>query len=71
MVKFSAETIGSVLSSSIGCKVLRFQKDEVLLIGCSISGRDSGDLIGACSDVLGKLEGHRRFSFPHLIFKIF
>lgn len=63
------QTIVGVLSSLVGCKVLRFRKDEVLLIGNSISGRDCGDLIEACSDVLGKLEGHRRF--PPLNFASF
>ncbi|XP_062091026.1 uncharacterized protein LOC133797210 [Humulus lupulus] len=57
-VKYLIETITSVLSSSISCKVFQFHKDEVLLIGTSISRRDFPDLIEACSDVLQKLERH-------------
>lgn len=62
MVQFLVETIVSVLSSSISCKVLRFPKDEVLLIGSSIYHRDCAYLFEACSDVLGKLEVHGGFS---------
>ncbi|KAF3439602.1 hypothetical protein FNV43_RR17880 [Rhamnella rubrinervis] len=58
VVQYQVETIVCVLSSSISCKVLRFQKDEVLLIGCSIFHRDCAYLVEACSDVLGKLEVH-------------
>ncbi|KAF4398639.1 hypothetical protein G4B88_013728 [Cannabis sativa] len=57
-VKYLMETIVSVLSSSISCKVFQFHKDEVLLIGTSISRRDFPGLIEACSDVLQKLERH-------------
>lgn len=63
MVQYLVETIVSVLSSSISCKVLRFPKDEVLLIGSSISCRDCAYLFEACSGVLGKLEVHGGFSF--------
>ena len=52
------KTIVTVLLSSIRCNVLRSPKDEILLIGSSISQRDCVNLIEACADVLGKLEGH-------------
>ncbi|PON50466.1 hypothetical protein PanWU01x14_223310 [Parasponia andersonii] len=58
MVKHLTDTVVAVLSSSISCRAFRFQNDEVLLIGSSISRRDCADLIEACSDVLGKLDKH-------------
>lgn len=57
------ETVVTVLSSSISCKVLRFPEDEVLMIGSSISRRNCADLLEASCDVLGKLEKHGGFSF--------
>lgn len=52
------KTIVTVLLSSIRCKVLRSPKDEILLIGSSISHRDCGHLIEAAADILEKLVGH-------------
>ncbi|KAH7519201.1 hypothetical protein FEM48_Zijuj08G0010600 [Ziziphus jujuba var. spinosa] len=57
-IQYLVETIVTVLSSSISCKVLRFPKDEVLMIGSPISRRNCADLLEACSGVLGKLEKH-------------
>lgn len=68
MVQYLVETIVSVLTSSISCKVLRFPKDEALLVGSSISRRDCVDLIEACSGVVGKLEAHCGFYFFYLVF---
>ena len=62
VIKYSLETIVSVLSSSISCKVFRVQKDEVLLIGSSFSRRDCVDLIEACFDIIGKLQEHGSIS---------
>lgn len=52
------KTIVTVLLSSIRCDVFRSPKDEVLMIGSSISHRDCGNLIESCAEILGKLEGH-------------
>lgn len=52
------KTIVTVLSSLVKCKVFRFDKEEVLRIGGTISSEDIVEVIEACADVLGKLEGH-------------
>ncbi|OVA16334.1 hypothetical protein BVC80_8473g1 [Macleaya cordata] len=67
MIENLVGTIVSVLLSSISCKVLRFQKEEFLQIGSSISRYDCGELIKACLDVFGRLEGHGNLS--HLLFR--
>uniref|UniRef100_A0A1D1Z9W9 Pre-mRNA-processing-splicing factor 8 n=1 Tax=Anthurium amnicola TaxID=1678845 RepID=A0A1D1Z9W9_9ARAE len=57
-------TMISVLSSSVSCKVQRFEgggnkkDEEILRVGSSISAADCEKLIGTCIDVLGNLEGH-------------
>ncbi|KAF8400993.1 hypothetical protein HHK36_014296 [Tetracentron sinense] len=58
VIEYLVKTIVSVLSSSISCKVLRFQRYEFLQIGSSICSYDCVELIEACNDVLGRLEGH-------------
>lgn len=62
------KTIVAALSSSVGCKLLKFQNAEALQIGSSISERDCGELIEACTDVLVKLNENGEFillfSFP-------
>lgn len=55
------ETIVAALSSSVSCKLLKFQNAEALQIGGSISERDCGALIEACSDVLVKLNENGEF----------
>lgn len=65
-------TIVSVLSSSIECKVLRFDKSEVLRIGGSISAHDCVRVMESCADVMGKLNEHGGFTkllFECIIFK--
>ncbi|RVX05532.1 hypothetical protein CK203_013674 [Vitis vinifera] len=57
-VEYLVKTIVAVISSSISCKVSRFQKEEVFLIGSSISRDDCTELIEACTDVIGRLKGH-------------
>ena len=67
MLQYSVNTIVTVLSFSIACRVFRFQKDEVFRIGSSFSRRDCAELIEACANVVEKLEGHGRieyFSMP-------
>ncbi|VVA10359.1 PREDICTED: ZEAMMB73_Zm00001d045353 [Prunus dulcis] len=61
-IEYLVKTIVTVLLSSIRCKVLRSPKDEILLIGSSISHRDCGHLIEAAADILEKLEGHGKLS---------
>ncbi|XP_059431855.1 uncharacterized protein LOC132165349 isoform X2 [Corylus avellana] len=39
-------------------QVFRFQKDEVLQVGSSFSRQDCTELVEACADIVGKLEGH-------------
>ncbi|CAK9134960.1 unnamed protein product [Ilex paraguariensis] len=51
------KTIITALSSSIGCMVLRFGKEEVLRVGGSISSQDCVEVVQACSDVLGRCHG--------------
>lgn len=60
-----ANTIVAALLSSVRCKVFRYPKDEILLIGSSISQRDCGHLIEACADVLEKLEGHGGYTIQY------
>ncbi|RVW43942.1 hypothetical protein CK203_072383 [Vitis vinifera] len=57
-VEYLVKTIVAVISSSISCKVSRFQREEVFLIGSSISRYDCTELIEACTDVIGRLKGH-------------
>ncbi|XP_042507341.1 uncharacterized protein LOC122083556 isoform X2 [Macadamia integrifolia] len=59
------QTIVTVLSSSISCKVLNFQRHEFLQVGSSIPGHKCSELMRVCVDVLGKLEGHAML--PHLL----
>ncbi|XP_043703521.1 uncharacterized protein LOC122653667 isoform X2 [Telopea speciosissima] len=59
------QTIVTVLSSSISCKVLHFQRHEFLLVGSSIPSHKCSELIRVCVDVLGKLESHEML--PHLL----
>ncbi|KAA8523244.1 hypothetical protein F0562_009667 [Nyssa sinensis] len=66
VIEYLVKTIVSVLSSSITCKVLRFQKEEVLRIGSVIPSHDCTELIEVCADVLGKLGGHGMLSHPLL-----
>ncbi|KAB2619711.1 hypothetical protein D8674_015580 [Pyrus ussuriensis x Pyrus communis] len=61
-IEYLVNTIAAVLLSSVRCKIFRYPKDEILLIGSSISQRDCGHLIEACADVLEKLEGHGKLS---------
>ncbi|KAH0970709.1 hypothetical protein GBA52_022865 [Prunus armeniaca] len=61
-IDYLVKTIVTVLLSSIRCKVLRSPKDEILLIGSSISHRDCGHMIEAAADILEKLEGHGKLS---------
>ncbi|GMY36298.1 hypothetical protein FCV25MIE_31540 [Fagus crenata] len=62
VLQYSINTIVTVLSSSIACRVFRFQKDEVFRIGSSFSRRDCAELIEACANVVEKLEGHGMLS---------
>ena len=56
VIDFSVKTIVSVLSSSIACRALRFQNEQFLLVGSSISRHGCVELIEACKGVLEKLE---------------
>ncbi|CAL1414146.1 unnamed protein product [Linum trigynum] len=57
VLEYSVKTIASVLSSSVGCKVFRLGKEEVLRVGSSISRRDCFDLIDVVGgDTLSDLE---------------
>ncbi|KAK9275328.1 hypothetical protein L1049_022592 [Liquidambar formosana] len=58
VIDYNVKTIVAVLSSSISCKVLRFQEDEVLQIGSLVSSHDCVELIESCVDVIGRLEGY-------------
>ncbi|KAF2285143.1 hypothetical protein GH714_038816 [Hevea brasiliensis] len=58
VVEYSVKTIVSVLSSSISCKVLPFEKEEILRIGSSISQRDCLEFIEVVNDVVSKLDQH-------------
>lgn len=51
-------TIVSVLSSSITCKALRFEKEEIWQIGSSISRHDCLEMIQVFNDVVSKLDKH-------------
>ena len=59
VTEYSVNTIVSVLSSSVDCKVLRFgDETAVLRIGGSISAHDCVEVMESCGDVLGKLKEH-------------
>ncbi|XP_050376284.1 uncharacterized protein LOC126793721 [Argentina anserina] len=58
VIEYSVKTIVTVLLSSIRCEAFRRPKDEILMIGSSISHRDCGDLIESCGEILAKLKGH-------------
>ena len=68
MLQYLVKTIVTVLSSSIACRVFWFQKDEVFQVGSSISHRDCAELVEACADVVGKLEGHGRVEYLSMPF---
>ncbi|KAJ4957973.1 hypothetical protein NE237_025084 [Protea cynaroides] len=57
-VEYLVQTIVTVLSSSISCKVLYFQRHEFLHVGSSISSQKCSELIRVFVYMLGKLEGH-------------
>ncbi|CAI0628312.1 unnamed protein product [Linum tenue] len=57
VLEYTVKTIASVLSSSVGCKVFRLGKEDVLRVGSSISRRDCFDLIDVVGgDTLSDLE---------------
>ncbi len=58
MIENLVKTIVSVLSSSISCRVLKFEKEEVLRTGRSICQRDCVEFIEVVIDVLSKLDEH-------------
>ncbi|XP_012076924.1 uncharacterized protein LOC105637876 isoform X1 [Jatropha curcas] len=55
-IQYLVNTIVGVLSSSISCTLLRFEKGEVLRIGSSISQRDCVKFIEVVNDVISKLD---------------
>ncbi|XP_048133999.1 uncharacterized protein LOC115749212 [Rhodamnia argentea] len=65
VVDYTVKTIAAVLSSSIGCEVVRFRKEEALQIGSSISHNDCVQVVAACSDILPKLQ--RDGTLSHLL----
>ncbi|XP_010242208.1 PREDICTED: uncharacterized protein LOC104586620 isoform X1 [Nelumbo nucifera] len=65
-IEYMVNTVVTVLSSTISCKVLRFQKEEFLQVGSSISSCECSELVRVCVDVLDRLEGHA--SLFHLLF---
>lgn len=62
VLQYLVNTIVTVLSSSIACRVFWFQKDEVFQVGSSVSHQDCAEMVEACADVVGKLEGHGMLS---------
>ncbi|KAI3790069.1 hypothetical protein L2E82_02882 [Cichorium intybus] len=62
VIDYSVNTLVSVLSSSINCKVSRLGKAEVLRIGSSISALDCVRVMESCADVLEKLTQHGTLS---------
>ncbi|XP_050220191.1 uncharacterized protein LOC126670490 isoform X2 [Mercurialis annua] len=56
MTEYLVKTIISVLSSSISCKVLRLEKEEILQIGTLISMPDCIEFIEIVNDVVSRLE---------------
>lgn len=66
VIDYFVNTIVSVLSSSIDCKVLRFGRAMVLQVGGSISASDCVGMMESCADVLGKLnENGMMFSISY------
>lgn len=59
MIEFTLKTIVTVLSSSIECKVLRINQDQVLRVGGLISQSDCAGVLEMCAGILGKLDGHK------------
>lgn len=68
MLQYLVNTIVTVLSSSIACRVFQFQKDELFQVGSSISHRDCAELVEACAEVVGKLEGPGRIEYLSMPF---
>ncbi|XP_052199505.1 uncharacterized protein LOC127806323 [Diospyros lotus] len=58
VIEYLVKTILAVVSSSMTCKALRFQKTELLSVGSEISSCDCAELIEVCADILAKLQGH-------------
>lgn len=56
VIKFLVNTLVTMLSSSIACKSLKFQKAEYMHVGSEISRSDCAELIESCADILQKLE---------------
>ncbi|KAI3443639.1 hypothetical protein Pfo_000304 [Paulownia fortunei] len=59
VIEYTVKTIVTVLSSSIQCKVLRTNKEQVLRVGGSISTSDCANVMEWCADILGKLDGNK------------
>ncbi|PIN17265.1 hypothetical protein CDL12_10067 [Handroanthus impetiginosus] len=59
VIEFTVKTIVAVLSSSIECKVLRINKEQVPRVGGSILKSDCAKLMEEYADVLGKLDGYK------------
>ncbi|CAA0829214.1 Unknown protein [Striga hermonthica] len=58
-IEFTLRTIIAVLRSSIECKVLKVEEEQVLRIGGLVSKRDCVDVMEWCIDILRKLNGHK------------
>ncbi|KAK4415671.1 hypothetical protein Salat_2674500 [Sesamum alatum] len=59
VIEFTVKTIVTVLSSSVECKVLRTNKEQVLRVGGLISKSDCANVMEWCAGILGKLKGRK------------
>ncbi|KAL7095957.1 hypothetical protein ACP275_10G055100 [Erythranthe tilingii] len=66
-IEFTVKILVAVLSSSIECKVLKINSDQVLKVGGLIPGRDCGSVVEMCADILGKFDGHNKGNLSALL----
>ncbi|KAL8456541.1 hypothetical protein ACS0TY_033837 [Phlomoides rotata] len=71
VIEFTLKTIVTVLSSSIECKVLRINQDQVLRVGGLISRSDCASVLEMCAGILGKLDGLKGDLCYLLIYNVF
>ncbi|GFP92655.1 hypothetical protein PHJA_001409700 [Phtheirospermum japonicum] len=69
-IQITVRTIVAVLSSSIECKVLRINKDQVFRVGGLISKNDCVNVLEGCAEILRKLDGHKGDLYALLLYNV-
>ncbi|KAL3627044.1 hypothetical protein CASFOL_028407 [Castilleja foliolosa] len=69
-IEITVRTIVAVLSSSIECKLLRINKDQVFRVGGLVSKSDCVNVLEGCAEILQKLDGHKGDLYSLLLYNV-